>query len=418
MEQNSSIDQQSFYGIAQWESHLTDFIKLKASGYLQRTNFKNPFILDFKEERQTEFGARVNVQYEFKMLKKQAVLNAGFETQRARTKAENFTNTNGIKDSLRFSDLLQPRQLFFYQNLDWKASQALNITAGLSQNLTRLDIDRRQDEVFSKPGRVVREFEVEWIPRIAAVYDIDAQKSLYANISFGYSPPSIDEVRTNEGSVNLDLNPERGINYELGLRAESNTKKLQVDASFFYFRLSNTITTFTDPQGVVLFTNSGSTDQFGVEVQGLWKIVQPRESSISSLSAKAAYTRHFFKFDGLVSNAVVLDGNRLPGVAPHRISLSLDGLLWNAMHISLSHVYVDALPLNNTNTVFQSAYHFSSLQLGYAFTLKNATVELFGGADNLLNQSFSFGNDLNAFGERFYQPAPKRNAYLGLNLVF
>jgi iron complex outermembrane receptor protein len=38
------------------------------------------------------------------------------------------------------------------------------------------------------------------------------------------------------------------------------------------------------------------------------------------------------------------------------------------------------------------------------------------GADNLLNKTYSLGNDLNAFGGRFFNPAPKRNYFLGAKI--
>ena len=38
----------------------------------------------------------------------------------------------------------------------------------------------------------------------------------------------------------------------------------------------------------------------------------------------------------------------------------------------------------------------------------------FGGADNLLNVTYSLGNDINAAGNRYYNAAAGRNYYLGL----
>jgi iron complex outermembrane receptor protein len=45
-------------------------------------------------------------------------------------------------------------------------------------------------------------------------------------------------------------------------------------------------------------------------------------------------------------------------------------------------------------------------------------LELFAGADNLLNQRYSLGDDLNAVGGRYYNPAPGRNYFGGLNVKF
>jgi iron complex outermembrane receptor protein len=34
--------------------------------------------------------------------------------------------------------------------------------------------------------------------------------------------------------------------------------------------------------------------------------------------------------------------------------------------------------------------------------------------DNILNEVYSLGNDINAAGNRFYNPAPRRNVFAGV----
>jgi iron complex outermembrane receptor protein len=45
-------------------------------------------------------------------------------------------------------------------------------------------------------------------------------------------------------------------------------------------------------------------------------------------------------------------------------------------------------------------------------------VEVFFGIDNLLNEKYSLGNDLNAFGQRYYNPSPERNIFGGVKIYF
>ena len=48
--------------------------------------------------------------------------------------------------------------------------------------------------------------------------------------------------------------------------------------------------------------------------------------------------------------------------------------------------------------------------------LKNSEFSL--GANNLFNQDFYDNIRINAFGKRYYEPAPKRNFYFGINFSF
>jgi iron complex outermembrane receptor protein len=51
-----------------------------------------------------------------------------------------------------------------------------------------------------------------------------------------------------------------------------------------------------------------------------------------------------------------------------------------------------------------------------AAPVQHNPLEVYFGADNLLNQKYSLGNDLNAVGNRYYNPSPLRNYYAGLGV--
>ena len=43
-------------------------------------------------------------------------------------------------------------------------------------------------------------------------------------------------------------------------------------------------------------------------------------------------------------------------------------------------------------------------------------LNIYAGVDNLLDETYSMGNDINAAGGRYYNAAPKRNFYIGIAL--
>ena len=45
-------------------------------------------------------------------------------------------------------------------------------------------------------------------------------------------------------------------------------------------------------------------------------------------------------------------------------------------------------------------------------------LELFTGLDNVFDELYSLGNDINAFGRRFYNPAAGINFYAGAKIQF
>jgi len=73
--------------------------------------------------------------------------------------------------------------------------------------------------------------------------------------------------------------------------------------------------------------------------------------------------------------------------------------------------------LNDANSEFAKAYTLLQAKIGWKRQLRSSLgLELFAGADNLLNEQYSLGNDINAAGNRYYNAAPGVNYFAGVGL--
>jgi len=77
---------------------------------------------------------------------------------------------------------------------------------------------------------------------------------------------------------------------------------------------------------------------------------------------------------------------------------------------------VGAIFANNSNSVEIKDYQKMRIQGQKTLNLAWGSLDFFGGVNNLLNTVYYDNIRLNAFGGRFYEPAPGRNFYLGLSL--
>ncbi|WP_194775094.1 TonB-dependent receptor domain-containing protein [Pararhodonellum marinum] len=418
-EQNSSIAQKSMIGAISHEYAITPKIDNITSLYLQTTEFENPFILDYKKETAFGYGGRTKFVWNDQWGRMPVRVLLGGEFQYGKTLAQNFGNRNGLADTVRFSDDLVTTQGFLFQQLELEVSPKTLLTVGLSQNYSRFDIDRSIDAGPNEPAFNSRRFDPIVIPRVALAYQLNQQSAVHGSISSGFSPPTIDEVRTNEGSVNLELEAEKGINYELGYRAVFINSRVNLDASAFYFQLDETITTFTNEQGVVLFRNAGATDQKGIEVQLDYLLIQQQGAFINQLKITHAFTGHYFQFSDYERGGEDFTGNQLTGVAPNTLVNQVDLSNRSGIYLNFTHQFVDEIPLNDGNTVYQDAYNLISTRLGWRSTVAaKLDFEVYTGLENLLDETYSLGNDLNAFGGRYFQPAPGRNWFGGIKLAF
>ncbi len=378
--------------------------RLESALYATGFYFDHPFNFDYKREINLGTGGRLALR---RLLRDDLDLTLGTEIRLQRRFANNYTNPDGGRrpGALNFSDeLLGLEQLYFgqlrYQPGPW------DFTVGLSNNQLRYTVDR----TFNTDGETgLTEFNSDRPVslRLAAGYRFGDGQYVYASRADGFSPPTLDEFRTNEGSLNVELNPEIGTNYEIGYRASPG--KWRLDATAFYFRLDEAINGFADERGTQLFRNAGSTTQLGAELAVQYATDLPVAGW--RLWLYGAYTYYDFTYDELERGGEDFSGQRIPGAAPHTTNVEALLTVKDKVTFGLLHNFVDAIPLNDANDVVAESYHLVRATASYRIR----RVRFFASVSNLLNERMSFGNDLNPrFGGRYFQPAPGRNFQLGV----
>lgn len=415
---NASIRQKYLlFGLSQdyaWNEKFSNQTTL----YGDLSFFENPFLFDYKRDSRQGGGGRTRFQYETTLGTVGASFQAGAEYQTALNVARNFGNKAGQPDTLNFDDELRSWQSLFFAKVSFDLPARYFLTLGLSHNRLDYDIYRLTDVALDSSYRVERNFDPVWAPRIGLVKQFE-RTALHASVSYGFSPPAIEDVRTNEGSINLNLKPEKGINYEIGFRGNTLRNTLNFDLTAFYFRLDETIVQQQSDRGTVLFVNAGNTDQRGLEATATWFGITASENFITDLEVRTSYTLHDFIFKNYTKEGEDFSGNDLTGVAPNTWVTTLFLRTQPGVYLNTTYNFTDKIPLNDANEVYADAYHLLMFKGGYKKQFGDRlALELFAGIDNFLDQTYSLGNDLNAFGGRYFQPAPGRNYYAGFKFAF
>ena len=418
IERDASLQNELFLIRLGLETELDNSWKMNTHMGMNSNQFVNPFILDFKRDNQQVFSLRSDFENQFEINEISGSLHYGVEYQRSYFDGKNFGNVEGRADTIRFADEIDISQAIIFAAYNQEIAANTSFTLGLSYNDLTYDINRTIDQINNNAQQFRKEFDSFIATRIGLSRKIGSDYSLHFSLSNGLSNPTTTEVRTNEGSINRALQSEKGTNYELNFRG-SPTSKLSFDLALFQFNLRDAITTFTNGQGVVLFRNAGEMRQNGIEISTWMNWLVNGTGFIQSVTSKLAYTHHDFSFENYVDDGDDFSGNALPGTAPNVFNLQTDLNFSNGLYFNLTYHYSDPIPLNDQNTVYSRAYNLVNTKVGYQGNIKGQTnFELFVGIDNLLDVTYSLGNDLNAFGSRFFQPAAKRNLYFGLKLNF
>ena len=416
-ESNASISVKNLLVGLSYDTKLGEKGDLLATVYTNAADFENPFNLDYKREAQQSYGTRLRLNRAGNIGEIPTKLTVGGEYQFRFAGAGNYGNDYGQVDTLNFYDELRTSQYMLFGQYELFLMQDWILTLGLSMNGIQYDIFRTMDSQ-GLPDRIKRNFDKEWMPRIALVKTYD-NVAFHGSISYGFSPPTLEEVRTNEGSINTDLEPEEGVNYEIGVRGNGVNTKFSYDITAFYLRLSESIVDYPSDRGTDLFRNTGSANLQGVEAALSYQFINNPFSFVTQLSVHGNYAFHHFKFDEYVQGESDYSGNRFTGVSPHTLWGRVQVETTPGIYASIHYNHTDKVPLNDANTVHAPSYHLLMAKLGYRKSIGGSLLlDVHIGGDNLLDQHYSLGNDLNAFGGRFYQPAPSRSYYGGLSLNY
>lgn len=417
-ESNASISVKNLLAGISYDTQLRKNISLLTTLYTNVADFENPFNLDYKREAQQGYGGKSRLNITGHLAGAETKFTVGGEYQFRFAAARNYGNNSGMPDTLNFDDELRTQQYLGFGQYEIFFPGKWILTTGLSINKVKYNIFRLLDSQGVNGARINKVFQTQWMPRIGLVKTFD-NLALHGSLSYGFSPPTLEEVRTNEGSINLDLEPEKGINYEAGVRGKAFENRLSFDITLFYLRLAETIVDYTSERGTDLFQNAGSTNQMGVEAGINYVLINDPYAMVSELNIHVNYAYHHFEFNNYIKSEDDFSGNRVTGVAPHTLWTGVDLTTELGFYGNINYNYTDKIPLNDANEVFAKSYDLITSKIGYKKNIQDRFIlNLFAGVDNLLDEKYSLGNDLNPFGGRYFQPAPERNYYGGLSVAY
>lgn len=417
-EQNASIHNKTLFSGISNRNALNDQLSLQVSVFGSYTDFTNPFITNYENRYEYNGGFRAYLAYENKIADGVILRNhLGVEGQKGWYSLFNYDNLRGIKGDPQNFDELRNTQFSYFNKLQFVFKEKWHVDASLGLSKNRVEFD-----AIDLQGRVdLDEFEVEreWMPRIASSYLFNRNTSLRASVSKGFSPPTLAEIRPSNQMVNQDLKAESGTNYELGFRFESANRTFIGDISVYQYDMKNGIVRQVLENGNEEFQNSGELSQKGVEIS-IWKNLWTSNVHENlSLDYKTSISYQDYEFLDYVSGNQNFSGNRVTAVPEWMWNNSLFFNWKNVLNVNILHNYTSSFYLNDANTVSTEPYHLLQSKLAYNFSLfpKNQ-FQTWVAIDNILDENYSLGNDINAFGNRFYNPAPNRNYSLGIMMSF
>ncbi len=379
------------------------------------------------DEYTNGFGFRSRFMGSFKMFDKNATYSLGTELYKDEynwSEYDNLYQDNNGEGSLQGDVFARNKefrtQVNTFGTLNISVLQRLQLQFGLNINSTQYDF-RDLFNTGDANSSANRKFRTIALPSLTANYRFSEVQTLYANLSRGFSNPSLEETLTPDGVINPDIAQETGINYELGTQLFLLDKKLNILLAVYQMDVRNLLVAERVGDDQFIGKNAGKTKHRGIELALNYRwIIDPS----FKITPFVNYTYNDHSFVDFVDGEDDFSGNPLTGVPKHRLNSGLqiqffDNFFWNT-----THQYVSSIPLTDANNLASDSFNVFNTKLKYEQKLSEAfTLGIDFGINNLFNVRYAQSVLINtqAFGgaePRYYYPGNNLNYYTSLRLGY
>ena len=292
-------------------------------------------------------------------------------------------------------------------------SKKLSTQLGLNINKTQYDYrDLFNTGTDNKSAN--RNFKAIVLPNLLLDYTLTDNHKIYANISRGFSNPSVEETLTPDGVINPDIAQETGINYELGTQLFFDDRRLKIDLSIYQMRINNLLVGERIQEDRFVGRNAGKTRHNGLEL-GLnytWNV-----SKNLQVAPFLNYTFNDHRFIDFDDEGVDYSGNALTGVPKVTGVAGVQLRLFQYFYWNTTHQYVSSIPLTDAGDLDSDAFNVFTTRLGYLKKLSDKfTLGIDFGINNIFDTVYAQSVLINtqAFGSaepRYFYPGDARNYY-------
>lgn len=419
--------QKGLFGLS-WQHDYSLKTKQYTSIFTSFQNSYEPRPFDILQEKSQGVGLRSRVISKLNLFDKQLEWTLGGEVFKDYNAYQTYENLymdfppeiGSVKGDL-LSDFKENR---WYYNLFFDSKYHLSkntvFTFGINFNSTSYTLnDRFTSDNVDFSGDY--SFDSVLSPKFGLTQQISKNSMVYATVSHGFSPPSLEETLLPDGLINTNIKPESGWNYEIGSRGNLFNDKLHYDVAIYRMDVKNLLVARRTASDQFIGINAGKTQYNGLEISLNYTLLN---TEIFKINHSNALAYNDFKFKEFVDDFGDYSGNDLTGVPDLTFNSNLNIESSLGFYAFFNYNYVGEIPIRDDNTVYSDSYNLVNTKFGYrSNTKKNFQFDVFVGINNIFDEHYAPMLLINAEGfggtaPRYYYPGEPTNYYSGLRLKY
>ena len=381
----------------------TNIGQLTVTAYGIVRDLDNPLSFTYIDLNRLAGGIRTNIQQRSSRMEWGVGVDIGVQSDDRRN-VNNDAGNPGAEVSLAQDETVQAYATYGFLRV--QIAGPLHATAGLRGDLVRFSMSDRLLENGDQSGD--RNFSA-LSPALGLSYVHD-NMVVYTNYRNAFETPTTTELVNRpdlDGGFNPDVDPQRVDGFEIGVRGQTRLWRFTYDVALYTMDVRDRLTPFQTEAGGdrTFYRNQGKNTHRGVELALSF-------APTPWLSSQITHTSNRFEYeDG------DLEGNRLPGIPDHR-TLAFLRLSSPMVWVQTTYRTASSYYVNDANTEKNDAYSAFDINIGLTrLAIDKVTLSPFFKITNVFDEQYNGSVIINAFGGRYYEPAPGRTFQFGLNLT-
>jgi iron complex outermembrane receptor protein len=333
----------------------------------------------------------------------------GLDVDNQRDDRKRFNNNFGTFGARTFSQIEKVSNAGIFLQDELELRDQLALTVGARYDNVRFNAD---DHFLSDGDDSGRRTLSQTSPMVGLLYSATPAINLYVNVGTSFETPTTTELANPAGGgFNPSLDPQLATSYEIGVKGKL-AQRNHYSLALFHIDVKDELVPFELPgsPGRSFFRNAGRSTRQGVELGADTELGH-------GLTLSLAYTHSDFTFDHFIDDAGNdFSGNRIPGLPQNVLHSELAWHHASGFFAAFDGLYVDHFFADNADTVRDGGYTLANLRAGYELSQGAWRWSVFGGANNLFDETYNANTRTNAAAGRYFEPAPQRNIYGGVEL--